>query len=233
VNNTVGSDYWEREWDRIAREKADARCISGWGEIPFEEMLHAINRVAGLLDLGPEDRLLDLGCGAGIFEMAYSRSAREIYGLDLSREMVRVAGRNCRPYGNVLIARGDLLHLPFPDGSFRKILVNSAIQYLGDRDRVRAAVREISRVAAAGGRILISLVPDADTRQDLLEGYDRLGLPPAEARRKKEAHGQVLWFRRGELIRMLREAGAATVTTLKPLNDFQGRYYFDLLVTRG
>jgi SAM-dependent methyltransferase len=229
----MGREYWNGEWDRIATEKADARCISGWGDLPFEDMLHAINRVAGLLELRQGDRLLDLGCGAGIFEMAFTRSVREIYGIDHSREMVRVAAGNSRPYGNILIARGDILDLPFPGESFGKILVNSVIQYLDDREMVLRAIGELFRVAEKGGRILISLVPDADARESLLAGYDRLGLSPGEVKRKKEAHGHVLWFRRPDLVRLIRDAGAATVTPLKPLNEFQGRYYFDLLVTRG
>ncbi len=226
-------EYWEEEWDRIARESADIRCISGWGNRSFDEMLHVINRVAGILDLRQDDRLLDIGCGGGLFEMAYTRSARKIYGLDSSQEMVRVARRNCRPYENVLIVRGDILHLPFPEESFGKILVNSVIQYLDNNEMVIQAIGELLTVAEKRGKILISLVPDASTKKKLLEGYDHLKLPPDETRRKKEAWEHVLWFRRPEMICMLRDAGAASVVPLKPMNEFQRKYYFDLLVTRG
>ena len=66
------------------------------------------------LGLGPDDHLLDVGCGGGVF----MRHAREltgcrVTGLDHSRDMVGLAGPDA--------AFGKAAQLPFPDGSFTAV----------------------------------------------------------------------------------------------------------------
>ncbi len=77
-------DLNKRAWDKIA-EKYDDRTIQALGEtfIEFTKLL-------------PErGRILDLGCGTGLPHDKYLVNAGfKVDGVDLSEEMVRVAGKN-------------------------------------------------------------------------------------------------------------------------------------------
>jgi len=53
-----------------------------------------VDRVAELLAVGPEDRVLDLFCGLGNFTLALARQAREVVGVEGDSSLVEWASRN-------------------------------------------------------------------------------------------------------------------------------------------
>ena len=224
------SEYWKREWNKSAREKKDIRLISGWGNRTFQEMIFAITDVAKKLDLKNEDRLLDVGCGAGLFEIAYTHWIKEIYGVDYSEEIVEVAKKNTGKYDNVIIEKADIRNLPFKAEFFDKVLANSVIQYLYDLDEVKGAFEELKRVTKKQGRILVSLIPDANKKDVFLNGYHKLGLSEEEIREKIKSNENVIWFDKDELKKLLKKIGFMSVNVSRPFNSFQKKYYFDLII---
>jgi ubiquinone/menaquinone biosynthesis C-methylase UbiE len=110
-----------------------------------------------LLDLQPDDRLLEVGFGHG---RTLERAARTIAtgfiaGIDLSEEMVRMAERRCRRLirdGKVALMLGDGDRLPFPDQHFDKALAVHTVYFWADPE---AHLREIRRVLADGGRLVL------------------------------------------------------------------------------
>ena len=224
------SEYWEREWSKSAREKEDIRLISGWGNRTFQEMLFAITDVAKKMDLKSEDRLLDVGCAAGVFEIAFAHWLKEIYAVDYSEEMVKVAKKNTGKYDNVSIEKANIQNLAFEDEFFDKVLVNSAIQYLNDLDEVKGAFEELKRVTKKQGRILVSLIPDANKKDVFLNGYYKLGLSEEEIREKIELNENVIWFDKEELKNLLKQIGFMSVNVSRPFSSFQKKYYFDLII---
>jgi ubiquinone/menaquinone biosynthesis C-methylase UbiE len=143
----MNNEYWREHWNRSASENIDLRIISGWGNRTFQEMLITINDISKKLCLCSQDSLLDIGCGAGLFEIAFAPWINEIYGIDYSEKMVELARRNCENYQNVKIINAEIGNLPFPDESFNKVLVNSMIQYLSDMNEVENGLRELYRIA--------------------------------------------------------------------------------------
>jgi SAM-dependent methyltransferase len=94
-------------------------------------------------------RVLDDGCGVGVYVGHLSRVARQVYGLDF--ELDRVAEARRRLGGPlVLCAKGE--HLPFADGEFDVVISNEVIEHVHDD---RAAVTEMVRVLRPGGRAVI------------------------------------------------------------------------------
>lgn len=93
-------------------------------------------------------RILDAGCGTGN-NLAHLRRFGRAVGLDLSDEALRF----CRSRG-VAAARGSLLALPFPDGSFDGVTSFDVLYHRWVEDDA-AAVREIARVLRPGGLLLL------------------------------------------------------------------------------
>src|SRR5690242_3654420 len=104
------------------------------GQQPFYEA------VFDALGIGPDTRLLDVGCGAGLALQLATKRGATVAGLDAAEELVAVArGRNPDAYVRV----GDLEQLPFPDATFTAATSFNAVQYASDPT---AALRELRRV---------------------------------------------------------------------------------------
>jgi SAM-dependent methyltransferase len=105
--------------------------------------------------LGPDDVVLDVACGPGIVTAAVAREARTVVGIDLTPEMLELARARCRKeeLGNVRFDLGDVTKLPYDDGAFSRVVCRYALHHLTDP---AAVVREIARVCAPGGRVVVA-----------------------------------------------------------------------------
>ena len=91
------------------------------------------------LALRPDDRLLDVGCGGGVFLRRALETGCSATGADHSREMVRLARRT----SGVEIVLAEAEQLPFADGEFTA--VSSLVAFFFFPDPVRA-LRELRRM---------------------------------------------------------------------------------------
>jgi SAM-dependent methyltransferase len=138
-----------REWridrmtDRVARKPHGKQARETYGaadvhSFTWEPVLKA-------LALGPDDRLLDVGCGGGVFlRHAQAQTGCDALGVDHSSDMVRLAGP--------LAVQAEAEALPFKDGEFTA--VSSIVAFFFFPDPVRA-LREMRRVLAPLGRLAI------------------------------------------------------------------------------
>jgi ubiquinone/menaquinone biosynthesis C-methylase UbiE len=122
-----------------------------------------VARAADLLGDGePGTRMLDAGCGTGLYSigLARTRPGWEIHGIDASGGMLAVADAQARRLGsgNVSFHRGVVTALPFADGSFDFVVAGGLIPYVNEPVQ---ALREFRRVLRAGGR-MVSLEFDRD-----------------------------------------------------------------------
>jgi demethylmenaquinone methyltransferase/2-methoxy-6-polyprenyl-1,4-benzoquinol methylase len=95
----------------------------------------------------PGDRVLDACCGTGDLAVADVRAGGRVVGLDFSEGMLERARRKT---AEVEWVRGDLLELPFGDGSFDAVTVGFGVRNVADLER---ALRELRRVLRPGGRL--------------------------------------------------------------------------------
>jgi demethylmenaquinone methyltransferase/2-methoxy-6-polyprenyl-1,4-benzoquinol methylase len=95
----------------------------------------------------PGDEVLDACCGTGDLALACARAGGHVTGLDFSSRMLERARRKAPELRWV---EGDLLDLPFADGSFDAATVGFGVRNVSDVER---ALRELHRVLRTGGRV--------------------------------------------------------------------------------
>lgn len=108
------------------------------------------------LDIGPDDRVLDVGCGPGLALAAAAEATRgPVAGVDTSATMVRLARRR----SNTLVLRADAAELPFPDGTFTRAGSLNSLQFWPAPDE---GLAELHRVVRPGGRVALVLMARSD-----------------------------------------------------------------------
>lgn len=112
----------------------------------------AAARTAELIPAGA--RVLDCAAGTGLFSLAAAEQAASVLCTDLSEAMLERAKRKARRQGltNLRFARRDVTALPDPDGGFDAVIAANVLHLLPAPE---AAVRELWRVTAPGGRLLL------------------------------------------------------------------------------
>jgi ubiquinone/menaquinone biosynthesis methyltransferase len=107
-------------------------------------------RLIDLAAIAADDRVLDLACGTGDLVFAAGRRARSAVGVDLTHRMLQLA--RAKPGApRVGLVTGDMLALPFRDGWFTVVTTGYGLRNVPD---LTAAIAEIRRVLAPGGRLL-------------------------------------------------------------------------------
>jgi SAM-dependent methyltransferase len=104
--------------------------------------------------LQPGQRVLDVACGTGLIaRLAAERvgPSGTVTGLDLSPDMINVA-RAVSP-STIAWHVGDATSLPFPDDAYDVVLCQLGLMFMQDRP---AAVAEMRRVTARGGRVTVA-----------------------------------------------------------------------------
>ena len=112
----------------------------------------------------PGNRILDVGCGEGLAEVAIGRlhiSQLRLFGVDRVPSKVAAARQETLSHNQrVGFAAADASRLPFKDGVFDSIYSVAVLQHI---DQVDTAVAEFARVTAAKGRVL-AVEPDNTAR---------------------------------------------------------------------
>jgi len=111
------------------------------------------------------ERILDAGCGTGVFTRDVITAGAQVVGIDLSFTMLaRAQGRlSGSPF---MPLQGDMKRLPFKDRTFDKTLSITAIEFIPD---ARSAMNDLFRVTRPGGLVVVatlnSLSPWAERRR--------------------------------------------------------------------
>jgi ubiquinone/menaquinone biosynthesis C-methylase UbiE len=121
--------------------------------------------------LQPGEKVIDLGCGAGIDTLLAARAVAPngtAIGLDTLPEMLERAAANALASGitNVDWRRGELERIPLPDGAVDVAVSNGVVNLSPRKGR---ALAEIFRVVRSGGRVSIAdVVLDEDLPPEIM-----------------------------------------------------------------
>jgi ubiquinone/menaquinone biosynthesis C-methylase UbiE len=123
----------------------------------------ALRMIVAAAEPGPEDRVLDVACGGGLVARAFAPRVRHATGLDATPAMLAEARRAAAEKGlaNTSWEEGEVTALPYPDGAFTIVATRFSFHHFLDP---AAALREMVRVCAPGGRIVVvDTCPSEDT----------------------------------------------------------------------
>ncbi|MDE3108865.1 MAG: class I SAM-dependent methyltransferase [Acidobacteriota bacterium] len=124
----------------------------------------ALERVVALARPEKTDVALDIATGAGHTALALAPWVARVIAYDLTEPMLAETARNAAARGlnNVTTRQGAAEALPFADATFDIVAVRQAPHHFAD---IRAAVREMARVARPGARVVIvdSAAPEDDS----------------------------------------------------------------------
>ncbi|MCO6438649.1 MAG: class I SAM-dependent methyltransferase [Phycisphaerae bacterium] len=155
-------------------------------------------------ELTPGMRVLELGCGTGLFTEKFVRSGAAVTAIDVSPDLLDLARqRTAWPMG-VIFRLADAENLPFEAETFDAVVGSSVLHHL----RIERAAAEVFRVLKPHGRI-------AFAEPNMLNPQIALQRNVPMLRRLAGESPEETAFVRWSLARLLREQGFAEVQ-IKP-----------------
>ncbi|HEX3706758.1 MAG TPA: class I SAM-dependent methyltransferase [Mycobacteriales bacterium] len=160
-----------------------------WGIGEYEQTASELEPVAGIVvdhvDVKPGERALDLGCGTGNAALALARAGAVVTAVDPAPRLLEVTRSRAATEALTLDVReGEAATIPLGDHSADVIVSVFAVIFAPDPP---AAMAEMARVLAPGGRIVLTAwIPGYGMGQAYaaLGTYlsEELGLPTPPAR---------------------------------------------------
>jgi SAM-dependent methyltransferase len=148
----------------------------------------ALNMLIQASGAGPADTVLDVACGGGIVVCGFARVVKHATGIDITPAMLDRASKLQAEKGltNVTWKQGDVLPLPFADGSFSIVTSRFAFHHFLDP---LAVLGEMKRVCRPGGKVIVADSAPAAGKADAFNAVEKLrdpshvrALPLAELR---------------------------------------------------
>jgi ubiquinone/menaquinone biosynthesis C-methylase UbiE len=142
-------------------EGANAQQVAYWNESagptwaelqePLDRQLAPLGRRAmAELELGPGQRVLDIGCGAGETTIELSYSGAEILGVDISTTLLAVARQRPRDTNLARFLEADAQTQPFEPAHFDAVFSRFGVMFFADP---AAAFANIRRAMKPAGRL--------------------------------------------------------------------------------
>jgi ubiquinone/menaquinone biosynthesis C-methylase UbiE len=225
-----GADAIHTEADQKLQQEFNQWAAAGRGDEMEDHHSDITEQTLALMDLKPDDRVLDLGCGTGWASRRIARvvTGGEVVGLDVADEMLRRAEQASAGIENVRYVWGSAESIPAADNYFSKVLSVESFYYYADQGR---ALAELRRVLQPGGKlfILINLYKDnhyslrwvkelkvpvqALSEAEYLELLRKHGLKDVQARRAPDRSPTPerysgKWFKNAEELRDFKRIGA-------------------------
>jgi ubiquinone/menaquinone biosynthesis C-methylase UbiE len=134
-------DEWSERYDQ-------------WFRTPIGRLVRKYESklILEMLRPGHGEKILDAGCGTGVFTLDMLSEGVHIVGLELSLPMLFRAREKIEGYPFHMVL-GDMKNLPFADNTFDKSISVTAVEFIKD---ARRAVGELFRVTEPGGLIVVA-----------------------------------------------------------------------------
>jgi SAM-dependent methyltransferase len=142
TKSTLGSaEKWGPLWG--ARPRA-------WAE-DEDQQVPTYEEAIGHVGITPGQRVLDIGCGTGVFLRLVAARGAVPFGLDASQALLELA-RERVPEAELIV--GEMEQLPYDDDTFDLVTGFNSFFFAAD---LVAALREAGRVAKTGAPVVIQV----------------------------------------------------------------------------
>lgn len=180
--------------------------ISSSPIIDYEQKVRS-RMVISMLDVKPDEVILDAGCGNGRDLIPLCKKGCKCVGIDFSGKMIEEAQRELSKNGitTAELEIGDVTNIRFPDGKFDKVFASEVLEHVPDYDR---AISEMARVLKPTGCLVIT----TPNRRSLY-GFDRY-IIRTKLLRQKWPHPYDSWKTFDELVSALGNNGFTIVKCL-------------------
>ncbi len=101
-------------------------------------------------------RILDVGCGSGLYLHTLKKNGWDVYGVEMSAKAVEFAKVKLK-LPNISV--GVIEEVNYPEGFFNVVIMNHVIEHLFDP---RQSLREVNRILKKGGLLIIT-TPNIDS----------------------------------------------------------------------
>ena len=162
--STYAEEYYKENYDESLKN-----CYSYSHIVRKDHILRMFDKEGG--------KVLDIGCGPGVITLYLLQRGSEVWGVDISEEMIEETAKQIEKMGFKDVAHfstGDITSLDFPDGYFDAVICSGVIEYLEDEE---LAIKEIYRVLKPDG-IAIITVPTSQRLYTLMLGLSKFVLKP-------------------------------------------------------
>ena len=131
--------FWDEAWRRVTKPHK---------ELPKLPYIHELTRK---LKKYKVKKVLDLGCGSGWLTIFISKYGFEVTGIDVAKpavELGKIWAQEDNANVNFLV--GDIVNLPFTEGSFDAIVCNSVLEHFRS-DQAKTLFEKVHKVLAPQG----------------------------------------------------------------------------------
>ncbi len=139
----------------------------------------------------PGDMVLECACGTGLLSAVIASECGQLTATDFSVKMLKKAGKNCAAFHNIAFAQADITALPYPDGSFDKVVAGNVIHLL---DNPLTALGELNRVCRDGGTLIIPTYMNKDSKGNTSGFAETVGKAGADFKRQFTADSYRQFF---------------------------------------
>ena len=98
-------------------------------------------------------KVLDVGCGSGLFFKEVAAQASLVIGVDVSRKLLHKAKEQGNAFSNVAVLQADADHLPFRDGLFSAVFAFTVFQNV---PKQAETLMELKRIAKKGDKVVVT-----------------------------------------------------------------------------
>lgn len=136
----------------------------------------ALDRVVQATGAGPDDTVLDVGCGPGLLACAFARVVQHATGIDLTPAMLEQARKLQleQELSNVNWQQGDITTLPYTDNEFSIVCCRYVFHHL---ENPLTVLKEMTRVCRPGGHVVVVDMAPVPEKAAALNRMERLRDP--------------------------------------------------------
>jgi SAM-dependent methyltransferase len=143
-----------RSWQSVTKGEE----LGGWlQQVSTMPLLREVaNHSMELLALSAGERVVEVGCGAGVFLPLLAGAVGKtgkVVGVDHASSFVQQARERTRELPSIAVDEGDAYALPYADASFDAAHCDRVLMHLDDPS---AALSEMRRVVRPGGRVVVA-----------------------------------------------------------------------------